>query len=130
MIYDVQIALYSQLSQIMSKSKVLYSPSSENEITIEGQENLLNNIAVIQHLIASSKDLKIVFMGKEKVNFLNDEMESMSRYGKLPTKIDIDLLYGKMENEGLFWVYKNKILDEILIKYTKIDKLVQDSKVL
>ena len=130
MIYDVQITLYSQLSQIMSKSKVLYSPSSENEITIEGQENLLNNIAVIQHLIASSKDLKIVFMGKEKVNFLNDEMESMSRYGKLPTKIDIDLLYGKMENEGLFWVYKNKILDEILIKYTKIDKLVQDSKVL
>lgn len=54
----------------------------------------------------------------------------MNRYGKLPTKIDIDLLYGKMENEGLFWVYKNKILDEILIKYTKMDKLVQDSKVL
>ena len=69
-------------------------------------------------------------MGKDKVNFLNDEMQSMNRYGKLPTKIDIDLLYGKMENEGLFWVYKNKILDEILIKYTKMDKLVQDSKVL
>lgn len=74
MIYDVQIALYSQLSQILSKSKVLYSPSSENEINIEGQENLLNNIAVVQHLIASSKDLKINFMGKDKVNFLNDEM--------------------------------------------------------
>lgn len=48
----------------------------------------------------------------------------------MSTKIDIDLLYGKMENESLFWVYKNKILDEILIKYAKLEKFAPDSKII
>ena len=61
MIYDLQTTLYSQLNQLLAKHKLLYTPSSSNEINIDGQENLLNNISVLNHLIASTKDLKMAF---------------------------------------------------------------------
>lgn len=98
MIYDLQTTLYSQLNQLLAKHKLLYTPSSSNEINIDGQENLLNNISVLNHLIASTKDLKMAFLSRDRVLALQEEVENSSRYGKLPNKIDIELLYGKMEN--------------------------------
>ena len=82
----------------------------------------------MNHLISSTKDLKLAFLYKDKVSQLQEEMESTSRYGKLPTHIDIELLYGRLENESLFWVYKNKILDEILLKYLHHGQINNESK--
>ena len=82
----------------------------------------------MNHLISSTKDLKLAFLYKDKVSQLQEEMESTSRYGKLSTHIDIELLYGRLENESLFWVYKNKILDEILLKYLHHGQINNESK--
>lgn len=122
MIYDLQIVQYQQLISVLNKSKSAYAPNQDHEIACEGYENLINNIIIVDHFIGSTKDLKQEFVSKEKAEVLEEERQSLNKTGRLPSKSNLEMLYALTpENVDSLWVYKNKILDEIQMKFAHVE---------
>lgn len=127
MIYDLQLIQYQHLAALLSKSKSAYAPSQDHEISCEGYEQLINNLVIIDQLINSTKDLRIEFVSKDKTEILEEERQNLNKTGKLPAKSNLEMLYSLTpENIESLWVYKNKILDEIQMKFLHAD--VYDTK--
>lgn len=75
--------------------------------------NTLHNIAVLNHLLNTTKDLKLAFLQKERQNILEEQTQLTKKYGFLTPKIDLERLYDPEDRADYLWIYKNKILDEI-----------------
>jgi len=71
----------------------------------------LNTIAILNHLINGTKDLKFAFAQKERLNILEEQSQITRKYGYTSSKIDIDMLYETDDKLEYLWIYKNKILD-------------------
>lgn len=74
---------------------------------------MLNNIGILNHLLNCTKDLKLAYVQKERVALLEEQTQITRKYGFVSTKFEIDELYSPEKKAEHFWIYKNKILDEI-----------------
>lgn len=74
---------------------------------------MINCIAILNHLLSGTKDLKLAFLQKERVNLLEEQTQATRKFGTLPSQVDIDMLYSSEQRLESAWVFKNKILDEI-----------------
>lgn len=54
---------------------------------------MINCIAILNHLLSGTKDLKLAFLQKERANLLEEQAQTTRKFGILPSQVDIDLLY-------------------------------------
>lgn len=71
MLYDLQILLFQKLNMLLSsqnKNKTNYNAAyaPEEEINLGDNDNLINNIVLIDQLLANTKDLKQEYLNMNK----------------------------------------------------------------
>ena len=90
-----------------------YPKQEKQPISIQDGAAGLNHIAILTHLLNSTKDLKLAFLQKERSTLLEEQTQITRKYGFVSPKVDLDALYPPDDKVNHLWVYKNKILDEI-----------------
>ena len=76
----------------------------------------------MDQLINNTKDLKKQFINKDKAELLEEERNALNKIGRFPSKFNIEMLYSlEPSNVDSLWIYKNKILDEIQMKFVHSD---------
>jgi hypothetical protein len=109
LLYDLLAKLHTSLRRVLEGKN--YPKSEQQPIVLKEAAAVLNSIAAVSHLLNTTKDLKLAFAQKERVTALEEQAQLVRRYGCLPTKVDLDLLYDPEERAEHIWIYKNKILD-------------------
>lgn len=66
MIYDLLILLYQHLLTYLSKARNNYANAyaPDSELTCEGHQDLINNVATLEQLVSATKDFKQQFIPK------------------------------------------------------------------
>ena len=111
LIYDLLARLYTSLNRLMASKG--HQKQEKREALLKETAPILNNVAVLNHLLASTKDLKLAFLQKERATILEEQIESVRKYGLVVPKVDLDMMYCGEDRSEHLWVFKNKILDEI-----------------
>lgn len=111
LIYDTLARLYINLNRILVAKNV--SRKEGSFINLPEAQDTINCIAVLNHLISNTKDLKLAFLQKDRITALEEQCQITRKFGAISPKIDIDLLYAINEKSEHLWIYKSKILDEI-----------------
>ncbi len=111
LIFDILTRLYTSLNKILIAKN--YQKKESQQINLEEAQNILNSIGILTHLLNCTKDLKLAFAQKEKLSILEEQIQITKKYGFVSTKFDIEELYNRESKADHFWIYKNKILDEI-----------------
>lgn len=66
MIYDLLILLYQHLHTFLGKNRNNYANAyaPDTELTCEGHEGIINNIAILEQLVSVTKDFRQQFISK------------------------------------------------------------------
>lgn len=90
MVYDVLSKLYSNLNKLLIAKNY---QKKDKEIVIDEGRTIINSIAILNHLIGGTKDLKLAFIQKEKLAILEEQTQITRKFGFISSKIDIEHLY-------------------------------------
>ena len=72
LIYDLQAKLYSSLNKLMLAKNS--QKQEKKEMALKEAAPILNSISVLNHLLASTKDLKLAFLQKERISILDEQI--------------------------------------------------------
>lgn len=94
LIYDLLTRLYHNLNRSLSTTKPQASlkPSQPFPINANNAE-IVNYISTLTKLLQATQDLKAGLAEKEKILVLEEQAATTRKYGTLPSKPDIDMLY-------------------------------------
>lgn len=109
LIYDTLTRLHINLNRILNAKNACKKEGTF--INVPEAQDTLNCIAVLNHLISSTKDLKLAFLQKDRITSLEEQCQITRKFGAISPKIDIDLLYSLNDKTDHLWIYKSKILD-------------------
>lgn len=90
LVYDVLSKLYSNLNKLLIAKNY---QKKDKEIVIDEGRTIINSIAILNHLIGGTKDLKLAFIQKEKLAILEEQTQITRKFGFISSKIDIEHLY-------------------------------------
>ena len=68
LIYDLLAKLYSSLNKLMTTKN--HQKQEKKENILKEAAPILNSISVLNHLLASTKDLKLAFLQKERTTIV------------------------------------------------------------
>ena len=62
-------------------------------INLPEAQDIINYIAVLNHLISNTKDLKLAFLQKDRMTALEEQCQITKKFGAISPKIEIESLY-------------------------------------